>query len=880
MRVLSTAVQTKIAEKLGTEPVNILEVQWGGGDGLWTKYADKTIENYEFFIAGKILSLSQLESVVKLDNQGQSQGISVLLSDSDGSLKTIFDNTDIHGKRCILYQWFEGLPLSERFQLYEGELVSPITWSEGDRTLGFEVVSKLADVEIGFSPEEGHFPYLPDKIKGSVWPLVFGSCQNVPCTLLSEIPNTQITEPVGYTDPTLEERQTELTAQANWAKAVWFFYTLCAGACANRAFTARYNATHATEEEEIQFWVSEAEKWEGYQEQYQNAALQALSQYENILADIANLHDIQEDQQSYEKDSVDLVDGSAYPQGMELEFELGNLSITGFIQGNTLHVTGVENKNYTGYIGEPFGFTFIQSGQLLQLLSVAPIIYIVSIIEANVLNVQAYKQTSGKNILTTVPKEYYTVVTETMGPYNVTYLKLDRALSSYDENYGDDLYATVTTNVGPNTVDILEWFINTYTDHNIDTVSFTAVKTYLENYPSHFALLERKNILTTLEEIAFQARCAIWLNNGTFYIKYLPRDYTEVATITEADIDAGSLAVYTTTTEELVTKLVAKWTDDYAIADKYNFILRNNGQRYGIREREIDFYIYTIGQLVAKSATFWMLRFSNVWKHVKFNTYMDKLIIETNDLIELDFTTPYIANGAVNCDVLQAAYDLTNQTISVDARVPVRCGEMTEYPFYRPQNISVDLLFPTDEEIKNGDDGSGGVGEEVEGGLELEENFKQAGGYSVSSSRSSRGTIQTERNRNQAEERPTDVDDTKPSPQFSTTDVYETEEPVYNYLYEDYEIDEVEPPEEDLPPLGTNVYPGVINSKASDNLYNVSVYQKGLSGPVTDVEVQQLQLDDSAELPTGTWVLVAYNKWQADDGTLEGEWVMQVPVWL
>lgn len=884
MRVLSTAVQNKIAEKLGTEPINIVEIQWGGSTGAWTKYADKTIEGNEFEIAGKILSLSRLESVIKLDNQGQSQGLSIILSDSDGSLKTIFDNTDIHGKRCILYQWFEGLPLSERFQIYEGEIVSPIEWSEGDRTLSFEVISKLADVEIGFSPEEGYFPYLPDEIRGEAWPLVFGTCQNVPCTLLSEIPSTQVTGTLGYADPTIDERQQELSANAEWAKGVWFFYTLCAGACANRALQAQWEADHAETEEEENFWLGEVNRWEGYQEQYENASTQAIVQYNRMVAEKLDLQNTQADQESYEQSELTLVDGSAYPQGMVLEFELGDLNIQGFVQGNTLYVTGIENSKYTGYTGEPFGFTFIQSGGLLRLVSVAPVIYIVSIVEADVLSVQAYKTTETKKILTTIPSAYYSVVTETMGPYDVTYIKLDKPLSSYDETYEDDLYATVTTNVGPNTVEILEWLITTYTDHDIDTTSFNNVKSYVENYPSHFALLERKNILTALEEIAFQARCAIWLNNGTFYIKYLPKDYTAVATLDEADVDAGSLTIYTTTTEELVTKLTAKWVDDYSVEKPYSFVLRNNGKQYGIREREIDFYIYTIGSLVAKSATFWLIRLSNIWKHVKFDTYMDRLIIETNDLIALDFSTPYIATESVNCDVLQAAYDLEKQTISIDARVPVRCGEMTEYPFYRPQSISVDLLFPTDEEINSGYDGSGGIGEDVEGGLELESNYGSAGGYSRSSRRASVGRTQAKRDQNEAEERPTDVDDIKPSPQFSTTKIDDSVIPVYDYLYEDYEIDEVEPPEEEQPPLGTNVYPGVVVGKLSDDIYQMTVYKEGLSNPGTTTEVKQLQIETDETIPTGAWTLVEHNRWTETDEegavTYHSEWVMQIPVWL
>ena len=289
MLTLTPAVQAIIDTNLGIEPVNIIEVQWSDSSNEFSKYADKDITDFEFFVSGKILSISNLENIVKLDNQGQSQNISVTLSDTKGDLKDIFDNNDIHGKVCKFYQWFDGLPLSERFVLYEGEISSPITWKEGDRTLSFDVVTKLADSEIGFSPEEGKFEFLPDNIVGKAWPLIFGTVQNVPTTLLSEIPRTETAIDSGLEDPSIEIRLTELVSIIANQYALFFLYGLGAAAAGAEAFALEFEASSAATEEEARFLLSEADKLNSLASQYQDLANQALANWYAATAESEQL---------------------------------------------------------------------------------------------------------------------------------------------------------------------------------------------------------------------------------------------------------------------------------------------------------------------------------------------------------------------------------------------------------------------------------------------------------------------------------------------------------------------------------------------------------------------------------------------------------------
>lgn len=144
-----------------------------------------------------------------------------------------------------------------------------------------------------------------------------------------------------------------------------------------------------------------------------------------------------------------------------------------------------------------------------------PIVYIVSIVPGEVLAVKAYKQFDGYRRLVDVPTDLYTVRTTTYGSITAVELVFTKPLSSIkDQGWNDDVYVTFKSDVGPNTVDILKYIIDRWSDLTWDETSFNAVASKLAQFPMNFPILDRKNTLDVLQEIAFQARCALWISNG------------------------------------------------------------------------------------------------------------------------------------------------------------------------------------------------------------------------------------------------------------------------------------------------------------------------------------------------------------------------------
>jgi hypothetical protein len=866
MKILSAAVSDLISKK-GIEPVNILEIQWVEG-GNYLKYGDKEILNYEFPVEGVILNLSNLESTIKLDSQGQSQSINVTLDDTNGKIKDIINFNDIHGRIVKLYQWFETLPLSERFQLYEGEISSPIVWNEGDRTVSFSVITKLAEKEVGFSPEEAQFDFIPNDLVGKPWPMAFGTVQNVPATRLQDVPITQTAEDLNIADPSIGAHGSILGGQIAQLE---FWVELL------KAYLVQ--ATHNADPRLLTSTPEQVAFWEGIVEQLTQQLAQAVSQLIAARKERSDNNLVKDKQEELQKDTLELIDASAFPEG-PITLAIDGVTLNGIVSANVFTITSRILNNYNWQEGdEPFGLTFVQAGSTITLQTETEIIYVVNITSSIVHSVQAFRQIENGQILVTIPSNFYTVREVTSGPYTFTLIEMSLPLSSRDKTLGNDIYVTQTGSIGPNTVDILIWLIDTYTDLAYDTISFNSVKAKIENYPSHFALLERKNILTVLEEIAMQARCAIWLTNGIFYIKYLSEELTEDITITESDIDAGSMVLEATETEELVTKLVATWTDNYVLEESHKIILRHNVKKYGTREREINFYIYNINELVLKSATFWLIRLANIWKVLNFSTYVSNLSMETFDTVLLNFNQNYIASTPIKSLVTDLVYDTNNGLLNTICWLPVKFGEMTQYDFSWPSQVSVDLIFPTATEVIKKYDGSDGPGKDVKINEIVATSIVNVN-YSVFDDR--------------GDKRPSDIDDVKPIPRFPGTSFEAGEETPFDYGYNSFIFDPTTPPPPPDDEFVGAVFPGVIVSKHSIvnqiSLYNVNIYIDGLLAPSTLKIVHQLQLDEDEVIPPDTWCLVAKNQTEIineetgerapginNDGF---EWTMQIPIWL
>lgn len=735
MRNLSAGALAKIAQKKGTEPINIIEIDWGSGP---VSYADRAIGQ----IQGKTLELAPLDSEIDLQSK-DSQTISVVLSDKSGELKEIFNTTDIHERPVRIYQWFSGMDLADKFLLFSGKINSPITWSEADRTLSFEVWSKIEDREFGFSAEEGEFEFVPKDLVGKAWPVIFGTVLDYPALRVNSAVSGTTLCGVGI----LSGTDLQLAAPLGGSD------------CSN-------GMSLAMMAQQVSLYNVGSTKWVNADPD-RSAALRA--QANDILSQMVTAMDAQATQDACGRatraatianaeetglgcNPVQVLGGEDFPQNVPLELNIGGGLFTGKFSGDQFTILGRrypegEDKAEAAYNsisqceqGTPsqvfdmeldvppgsgdFGdlstirrkgfivcteiptasrpttsqvaqHKWFEPGTRVSIASDEEIHYIASITPGEVLAVKAYKTIGGQRVLVNVPNDLWYVHTETYGTITATYVTTRRPLSSIvDQNWDDDLYITYRSTIGPNTVDILEWIIENYTDLQPDAASFAEVQTLVNAFPMNFPVLDRRNTLDLMKDIVWQARCAMQVVGDTVYLRYLPKEPDSVKTITTSDIEVGKTEVSLTPTEDIITKMVVTWRLTWDEKEPSRQIFRNNVPRYGTKDGGKEFFFYCFNQpdCVRKAATFWLIRYSNTWKKIRFTGFIPLLNCENLDAVTLDLP-PYVATGPVKAVIERSVYDSANNSIDFECLVPVRAGEMAYYQFFWPSELSPETLF-------------------------------------------------------------------------------------------------------------------------------------------------------------------------------------------
>ena len=593
------------------------------------------------------------------------------------------------------------------------------------------------------SLEEGEFEALPEDLIGKVLPLCFGTVTNVPALRAVPTISGLLLNGVGIKDFTLGNR-------INLAELITCPQTPIGYKCSGAYPLVTCNVAY---------------------EEDQNCLQARCLELELLKLQLA-------EQSAYEYNEITIFNGELFPQGEEITLNIDGGLFTGTFRGTATDPVNVfairtrqhprydpstgsvskdpvqtalesacpgesfrsEDSNFVDSIHGPLwtgqrnsriswenfreaaraDFFWAPGGANVSIEDFKEIVYVANILPSVVHSVKAIRTVNGNDFLLTVPAEFYETRLTDYNGYTVTEIVFQRPLSAESKETGggwkDEIYVSLTSPIGPNTVSILKWIIQTYTSYEIDDPSFDDAETKLENYPQHFPLLTRPNLLSILQDVARQARCALWQRDDKFFIRYLPEEPTPVTTLTYDDIlktspdedGQSTLMIELTDTEDLVTKSVNEWRQDYGpfTEEANRLVLRYRMKRYGTHEEMNNYFTFRHLDLVRKSATYWLIRQGNSWKRVTCKVGLEFAFLEPFDPVLIDL--PDLANEPVIGLVERAVLDTgPAKEISLELWTPVRSGEMTAYDFAYPANIAEASLFPTLAERNLGDAGSG-----------------------------------------------------------------------------------------------------------------------------------------------------------------------------
>jgi hypothetical protein len=742
MKNVSPQTLAALQQDLGTEPILVIGVEWTDGSQE-VLYSDQRIDGADYPYP-VLTQVGSFDTALIVTGSGDSQSISVTLDDVDGRLKSIFNSHDIHKRPVKVYHHFRGLQLDYKFLVFQGEINSPVNWNEGERTLSFTILTHTEDLEVAFSMEEGDFPAIPDDALGTVWPLVFGQVCNMQAQKVRSPLKGYLTAGEGWHDFTIHTR----LCQAR--------YIQCPSAPMGEVKTIEPATNGGYDTVSKWEYGPDTECLEDRFEVICNLLfrLDQETAYENATITI--------------RDGVNFPQGEVVTVSVDGALLTGQFSGNTFTVSDRRHpeyddwdhdtcapvqdhAYGIKQSTFTnqwkstntgtawyhdqtpvetladcdpdngiwrqGPVGGPTAswkayddmesadFAWRGAGTEVFLEADKEILFIVSLLPGTVDSVTAYKeQPSGRRLLMEVPSAYYTVYNTDYIGYDVVEIGMSKRLSQFDSAWGDDIYVSFTSDVGPNPIDTIEWLLDKYTELTPDATSFAAVGINLANYPCNFWVKSRRNVLDLIHDIAYQTRCALSIRNGVVYITYLSEEPSSVRTITESDIISETFLISLTETEDLVTKHFIDWHKTDAGVESTDetdlkIILKHNVNKYGITEESWDYYTQNTYDTVLKSATFWLIRLAHTWKYVEFDTPLKHLDLDIFDCVTLN-VAQFSANP-IKVIIEDSTYNPQTNTIHFKCWTPVLSGTDEVYSWAWPALQDAARRFPLLGEEEN-----------------------------------------------------------------------------------------------------------------------------------------------------------------------------------
>jgi hypothetical protein len=188
-RTLTAGTIAQSTRRLGSEPIVIVRVDWVGG----TKYyGDKSFTLGTLNIEGRITDFGAVSSKINDRTYGAVDSANITICDIDGDLKTIFDSEIIEKRPVTVYHHFEGLAQSDLTTILVGKIMSPIKWSEGERTLTFDIGNDWDSEDLLLEIKETSVDFPSEEEIGTVFPLCFGSVLRLPGVRASRVPTGKL----------------------------------------------------------------------------------------------------------------------------------------------------------------------------------------------------------------------------------------------------------------------------------------------------------------------------------------------------------------------------------------------------------------------------------------------------------------------------------------------------------------------------------------------------------------------------------------------------------------------------------------------------------------------------------------------------------------
>lgn len=597
--------------------------------------------------------IMDLGNVVTTTNDlGSSSSVSLTLSDTDLILKTAYNSSLMYNQPIVVWQHFEG---GIGHILFEGVAGGDIVWDEGQRTLSLDVESLVTSDKVGHivktaTDEEGiwapltwdtewvlgiELEALNEQAFGKMWPLGFGDVINCPAL--------RLTKPiVGKLQANIDQDAVTITIDGGDKFPQGVDTTIRVGKV---FYTGQFVGDVFTPSVSNVTWVLTAPFYESKYADRPDDDKDVKAAWINDMFDYNN---------AWIQVTGTGITGTALVHvseqlGRKLIFDFAPPvlltsahTITGFTGAlKAGQITGdlavIEEEGYSlKYIADNWQVT---KGAHVTDLNVQW--YVVNELAGSTIHsVRAYRDLDGVRTLDIVPEAYYTIFpSQALDGKTATLIGMAMPLERVpDEGWEKDIYVSYTSAQGPNSVDVIDYILTTYTSL-APNGSFATTSPDLDDYPVGFALFTQMDALKLAADIAYQSRCALTKTNSAVSIRYLSQMPSGYDTIDAASILERSIRMGFTRLEDIRTHIIGSWNADYSEEGSRTVTYLNNEDAYGVIDHEINLFIYNQAALAKKSLDFWGYRMSNIWRTVQIAVPLIEYVYYPNT--EYSFDIPY-----------------------------------------------------------------------------------------------------------------------------------------------------------------------------------------------------------------------------------------------
>ena len=720
MRTLTGNVATERSAQYGADPIHIVKIKWGS-DEKPKYYANQEFYLGSVYIENRILTMSSITANTSLNDLSSVGTFTLSLSDLDLEIKEILDSEEaVTSSLCQVYLYFNGTNEADLTLLFEGEIQQPIRWDEKNYRCELSFVSRREMNKLGFSLDnenlsgKSYETFVRQEAIGEIWPICMGDPVLVPADWIistrSSPTNTDYfyhdwkgqAAPSGFPNSTaiiFKEYNPGWALDTNYSFCIDGYYFVGQFATGTpRTFTiSERNCMKYNSNPEILSYSPTPAKMAYRELKLANSAYKLLGNWCVIQTKdpsgnpvhAANLCTYQYDDVCHFMSDWQYIYSTPHgPQPVKFDPKAGDTII---------EVRRVPAPHWNTLNGLPDALSipiFISAGTVayeVSSLSLREVgdtmtphgdVYILDT-HTNSTLIAAYTQYRSQGKLETLrlPDDMYTLnTTDSYGGQSCTSLTIKEPhyLTPDSKWRTSKIWVTMDSSISSNVATQIADIINTYTGYTPDTTTFTAVATAIGNYPANYVLKGSPSPLKTIQQIAWQARCVLWINGDKVYIKYLSTEpVSDDFNIGEEDIEMGTLMITHTSPKDLVTEFIAEWKARQDQSEPFKYTVENNITAYGHRAKRFNFWIYNIEECVQKSADFWADRYANIWKYISFNTiFLSKLEAETFDTVgvNLDESDLVYGGSEVKGVIESVSYHPNAATMTFNIWLPILSG--------------------------------------------------------------------------------------------------------------------------------------------------------------------------------------------------------------